>query len=57
MYKKSQVKIKIGVSIFLILAGFFSLYFVVAGSFNPEDEREIGYESLDDNKVVPAMRR
>lgn len=47
-----KAKIKLGI-IFLFLIGVFSLYFVLAqGSFDPEDERQIGYEFLDDNKVI-----
>ena len=37
----------------ILLVGVFGIYFVFAqGSFDPEDERQIGYEFLDDNKVV-----
>jgi len=45
-----KAKIKLGIIGFLLI-GIFS-FFVFAGSFNPEDNREIGYEFLDDNKVV-----
>lgn len=49
MNKKAQVKLVI---IGIVLVGIFSICFVVAGSFNPEDNRDIGYEFLDDGKVV-----
>ena len=51
MNKKAQIKL--GVIAFILLIGIVSLCFVVAqGSFDPEDEREIGYEFLKDNSVV-----
>ncbi len=49
MDKRGKVLIVVGgVLILVLLFGIF----VVAGSFNPEDDREIGYEFLDDGKVV-----
>jgi len=51
--KKSQTRLIYGILMGIILISIFSLYFVIGlGSFNPEDEREIGYEFLDNNSVV-----
>ena len=49
MDKKAQIKISI--IVFLALIGIFS-GFVLAGSFNPNDPRPVGYELLNNKEVV-----
>ena len=54
MFKKSQAKILPVFLISLVLLGSFFIYLVAAGSFDKEDEREIGYESLNSSgSIVP----
>lgn len=49
--KKKKLTICLS-AIFLVAVIIFNIYFTFAGSFNPEDERLIGYEFLDNNTVV-----